>query len=326
MAFDLKYTYIQCDHRYLDDIVQYANFVNKIIIDRAAILGNIYMNEVTMGDYLLTNRPNVSIYSRIELDNDGSWIGIFPLKYEFGHSASVFRKLPTAYLREPISQKTYFSKKEIVRYGMGYRYKQFNNENNKYITYAGYFWRISDIPKINWIIEPVYQDNKYLYHQLKIYNYNPNYNYIVDYNTTPNSCPHCKGFMFKNDLKLNNLGKLDIVVNTPKLVQQIMKAILTPKGKNIYYLNYGTFITQLIGEKNIGLSFLIRSEIREQLTRIKSIHMQILSNYKDFYTPYEILYDLLGMEILKSQSKEVSIKLTLQTGALEKITTQIIHL
>ena len=52
-----------------------------------------------------------------------------------------------------------------------------------------------------------------------------------------------------NDISISSSGDVELVSNNDKLIQDVLKIILTPQGSNKYYAWYGSVITsKVIGE------------------------------------------------------------------------------
>ena len=320
MAFDLSYILVPCDHRIVDDVVEYAIDYGKILIEDSPIYNNdVYFGDAYFGNALYIPKNNMYQGGKLEFNTDGTITAKLPIRYRVAHSPRLFFKKPWEYRRTEVKQEEYYEWATKIRYGRGHR---FGVDVSKYDAPSPVK---SVTPQKRWYINTVYDAyNNYVYNELILKRYDPTFTWIMDYNVDISECPYCFGKGVENDIHFNKVGKLEIVLNTKKLVQQVMKSILTPKSKNFYFPKYGTNIKYLLGTKNIFLGFLIRSEIMDQLLTIKKYHDIVITASKDLYGPYETLNDLLGVEIYPgSDPRSINLKAILQTNAFEAVNTQL---
>jgi hypothetical protein len=168
---------------------------------------------------------------------------------------------------------------------------------------------------------------------LVIYRYDSDYDWYADYNVLTDECPFCGGTGVRNDLALTPIGRLQVAFDTDKLVQCVLKAVLTPQGKNVYYPNYGTGLIDAIGSKNTTSGpnsltpFTLRDQIMKQLTIIKQTQEGILNQSLSFYTAQELLDDIVGIKLLPTTSvKVMHLVVTILNRALEKHTSKAVIL
>ena len=83
-----------------------------------------------------------------------------------------------------------------------------------------------------------------------------------------------------NDLKINADGTINIVTDTPKLRQDILKIILTPLGSNNNYLWYGCSIGDDIGKNfpNLLQQTRIQANVTQSLNNLKALQMSQSAN------------------------------------------------
>lgn len=77
------------------------------------------------------------------------------------------------------------------------------------------------------------------------------------------------------DIQVDNSGNISIVENRNKIVQDVYKILLTPKGGNYFHPTYGCGLDSLIGRKNVGkelhvLCQLLISEALSYLTELQN--------------------------------------------------------
>lgn len=86
-----------------------------------------------------------------------------------------------------------------------------------------------------------------------------------------------------NDLAINVDGTLQTVSNNDKLTQDILKAILTPKGSNIFFPWYGSDLSNRVVGKNLPATLLdieIKRSIEDSLMNLIALQKnQAVSQY-----------------------------------------------
>ena len=96
---------------------------------------------------------------------------------------------------------------------------------------------------------------------------------LLTYKTTVNKCPKCAGTGELNDLNFDKIGRLEIVHDFSKLIQDFFKRALTQLGSNPFDSNEGTSMDSLIGiAKGDGLVLddLVKTELVNLLYRIRA--------------------------------------------------------
>ena len=84
---------------------------------------------------------------------------------------------------------------------------------------------------------------------------NPNENhvpadkYFCSYIAQTANCPKCGGTKIVKDMFLDNLGRISTVSGPQKVQQQILKALLTIQGLNIYDPGYGSLLETMVGSR-----------------------------------------------------------------------------
>jgi len=157
---------------------------------------------------------------------------------------------------------------------------------------------------------------------LVVNRYDSRYNLSLDFNIVLEQCPFCQGTSVKNDLILTPLGRLSNVFDTNKLSQQVMKAIMTLKGKNIFYPSYGTIIPEIIGENTLN-GFVLREQIVLQLSEIKRMQQQITSQNPAFFTARELLEDVIGVKLTPQTDPRIfGLTITIMNKALEQVSSK----
>jgi hypothetical protein len=107
--------------------------------------------------------------------------------------------------------------------------------------------------------------------------------YLITYSTESVVCPKCFGLKYHDDISYSTLGKLNIVANEDKLLQEVRKGISTYLGSNPFHTWIGTQIHKLIGNKITSVDF-VRANILQEVTDYLDKYLQIQtkqSKYQD---------------------------------------------
>lgn len=126
------------------------------------------------------------------------------------------------------------------------------------------------------------------------------------------------------DLAIGSDGDLDKVQNTDKLVQDVLKLLLTKIGSNPFFPWYGSPLTSSMVGTALDASFLIsmaENQIRSGLETIQNLQRDQAIRQK--VTPGELLAAIRSIQVLRSpiDPRFFTIELTLLTKALKSITT-----
>ena len=80
--------------------------------------------------------------------------------------------------------------------------------------------------------------------------------YFIDYYVDPLTCPLCSGSGYVQDIGYNDLGEIEKVSGHQKLVQRVLKTLLTKLGTSPEDANYGSQLNSFIGS-NIDIALTI---------------------------------------------------------------------
>ena len=328
ISFDMEYILTPCDHRVHDEILVESTELSDSIVEEAALFGVSVFGD-TYGDAIYVLSNDFGTTGTFIHTSDGDIIAIFPLQHTIANSPELFFKTAYDYnrVKPPYTKTSVYA--SAITYGANITYGQ----EDFYFGGDGYVpvdVTTEDLGGLFWY--PVYTDTQIVVegttydisaNSLVISRYNNKYTWLLDYNTVESECPYCKGSGVKNDLVLSNSGRLQLVYNIDKLAQQVIKAIITDKGKNKYYPNYGTIIMSLIGAKNIN-GFLLRQQIIDQLQSIKRYQAEMLSVSTGLYNSRELLEDLLGIKFNPTADPRVlSMTVTILNSALERADSKV---
>jgi hypothetical protein len=73
--------------------------------------------------------------------------------------------------------------------------------------------------------------------------------YFCTYTTALDSCPKCNGIKYDFDMHFDNAGRVIVVQGHEKIRQQLVKALLTVRGSNLFDSDYGSVLSETIGNK-----------------------------------------------------------------------------
>jgi len=99
----------------------------------------------------------------------------------------------------------------------------------------------------------------------------------LTYITALGDCPKCDGSSRYFDFAVDSLGRLVILKDNEKLMQDISKGILTEKGSNPYHPWYGTAISALVGAKLTDfqrLQLIISQDVQQFISNTKDLQNQ----------------------------------------------------
>lgn len=73
--------------------------------------------------------------------------------------------------------------------------------------------------------------------------------YVMSYYTLASNCPKCNGSHIDADIDFNQVGKIKETTGYGKVKQQLVKILLTVIGDNLYDNEYGSQISNSVGQK-----------------------------------------------------------------------------
>lgn len=99
----------------------------------------------------------------------------------------------------------------------------------------------------------------------------------LTYITNVGDCPKCSGGSYLFDYAVDALGRVVLVKDNEKLIQDITKGVLTIKGTNPYHPWYGTILDTLVGSKIADfekLKLIISQDVQDLFSNIKDLQIQ----------------------------------------------------
>mgnify|MGYP000390522437 CR=1 FL=1 len=319
MAFDLEYILTECTHRIHDEILYEATLNNELLASDSSYFGSSYFGRSRFGRSVFYINNKYGNPDGVYFNNsDGTVTAIFNINNTIAGSPELFYQSPKEYLRHPLPR---YSDKDFdyIYYGTEVFYGEDQNLVGDKTNIP------SESTQELWFVtyEPTVYNGYYVpANSIVIKKFDNNYNWILDYNTVQNECPYCEGSGACNDLNLDPIGRLKVVTGMDKLIQQVIKAIITPQGKNIFFPEYGTIIPNAIGSRGLN-GFILRNEIISQLKNIMENQRYILENNPSFFTADEVLHDLIGVVVQPSEDpRRIDLTVTIQNKALEERTSK----
>lgn len=99
--------------------------------------------------------------------------------------------------------------------------------------------------------------------------------YWIDYVADPDNCPKCGGTGLVKDVIYGTTGDLVITVTAKKIVQRVIKALLTTIGKNITDPLYGSDLPSLIGQEiDLFTAVRIQKAVQDTVTHLIDLQTQ----------------------------------------------------
>jgi phage baseplate assembly protein W len=139
----------------------------------------------------------------------------------------------------------------------------------------------------------------------------------VIYITPSDYCRKCGGARVINDWVFNDEGRIDIVENEEKLVQELRKLFLTIQQSHLEHAWYGTNVNDYVGGPIIsGLSIRIGAELQEALERFVNIQSK-QSVFQDL-TPNERVREVVSIDVRQGEGNDsdiLFIDITVRTDA-----------
>lgn len=131
--------------------------------------------------------------------------------------------------------------------------------------------------------------------------------YFVSYLVIPEECPKCRGLRILNDISYSTLGKVNMVENELKLLQEVKKGITTELGSNAFHTWIGTEINSLIGAKVVNAEAL-KARIIQEVNKFaeKYLDIQIQQSQYQTVTDREAFLKLLSVQVNLNYELDVS--------------------
>ena len=131
--------------------------------------------------------------------------------------------------------------------------------------------------------------------------------YSISYFVQQPYCPKCLGLNVVNDISYTKLGKVVMVENEEKLLQEVLKGLATDLGSNQFHDWIGTQIYSLIGSKIFNAE-IIKSRIVQEITNYLDKYTEIQNQQSRFQdvTDREAFYKILSIDIQPLYDVDIS--------------------
>ena len=131
--------------------------------------------------------------------------------------------------------------------------------------------------------------------------------YHMTYSVQKEFCPKCRGLRIHNDHSYSSLGKVVMVENEEKLLQEVKKGITTVLGSNPFHAWIGTEITTLIGSKVFNVDFISNRISQEVVTYLeKYLEVQIQQSQYQVISDREAFLRILSIDVEPQWEIDVS--------------------
>lgn len=138
-------------------------------------------------------------------------------------------------------------------------------------------------------------------------------------------CRRCGATFVENDFRYNAQGNMILIQNEDLLYQAALKILLTDRGSNPFFPNYGTTIRERIGTKALsGVASVLSEDVRRSLAQVQAYQTQ-QARYQQV-TFKERLYSVLSVDV-KRHAQDPStfmIEVTVQNASGKPIELNIV--
>lgn len=145
---------------------------------------------------------------------------------------------------------------------------------------------------------------------------------FMRYKTSLPNCPKCNATGILNDLNFDVNGRLQLVYDFSKLIQDYFKRFYTDKGSNSFDLTEGTSIPSLIGAARgdtITLESLIKAEVVNLLFQIRS-KQRIQQGIQGIGLGEQISQiNSIDVRAINSTDMSVRVEVTSKSGQIQQI-------
>lgn len=130
--------------------------------------------------------------------------------------------------------------------------------------------------------------------------------------------------IINNDISISSSGDVEIVQNTDKLIQDVLKIVLTSQGSNKFYKWYGSTISQRVVGEVLGTYYTkieITRSIQESLSNL--ISMQQKQSIYQSVSPQETLMAInyIDIELDENDPRVYNIILSVLTQKMTVLET-----
>jgi len=149
---------------------------------------------------------------------------------------------------------------------------------------------------------------------------------LFRYRTTESSCTKCLGLSVVNDLNFTNQGRIQLVYDFSKLIQDFFKRFTTSKGSSIFDITEGTETSLLIGiSKGDGLlvETFIKNEVVNLVYAIRD-KQKVQQNLQSTSSGERIAQiNSVDVRAINATDFQVLIDVQSESGVIEQITSTV---
>lgn len=131
----------------------------------------------------------------------------------------------------------------------------------------------------------------------------PKHSYYATYSTNQEYCPKCiPGTNTTNDISIDVLGRPVLTAGLELLIQKIKKMLITALESNLFDVNYGSELPNLIGKPNTVLTLLKAQDTIQNV--IQKIQNQQMENY-DILSDDEKLLKIDNFQVMPTDNPKI---------------------
>lgn len=111
---------------------------------------------------------------------------------------------------------------------------------------------------------------------------------LIDYNVKADKCPICNGTEVTQDINFNGNGEVMTSEGHEKIVERVLKSLLTPFGDSAEDVAYGSALDALIGnEMDVTISATIQKHIYDTIAYLMQLQSGVELNEDEIITGVE---------------------------------------
>lgn len=111
---------------------------------------------------------------------------------------------------------------------------------------------------------------------------------LIDYNAKEATCPICDGSKITQDINFNGTGEVMTEEGHEKIVERVLKALLTPFGESAEDIAFGSALDSLIGtEMDVTISATIQKHVYDTINYLIKLQHGVDLNEDEIITGVE---------------------------------------
>lgn len=111
---------------------------------------------------------------------------------------------------------------------------------------------------------------------------------LIDYNAKEATCPICSGSKITQDINFNGTGEVMTTEGHEKIVERVLKALLTPFGESAEDIAFGSALDSLIGtEMDVTISATIQKHVYDTINYLIKLQHGVDLNEDEIITGVE---------------------------------------